>query len=55
MVKAYNRHCTLIVPPDDVWLAILMQFSFFVNGNAEALCSVFVSPKGKKKLVIVNQ
>ncbi|KAI9566133.1 hypothetical protein HD554DRAFT_2315755 [Boletus coccyginus] len=54
VVEAYNRHRALIVRPDDVWIAILTQFSFFVNGNAEALRSVFVSHKGKKELVIVS-
>ncbi|KAI9457708.1 hypothetical protein HD554DRAFT_1983611, partial [Boletus coccyginus] len=49
VVEAYNRHRTLIVRPDNVWLAILTQFSFFVNGNAEALRSVFVAHKGKKR------
>ncbi|KAF8558737.1 hypothetical protein OG21DRAFT_1595051, partial [Imleria badia] len=54
VVEAYNRHRALIIRPDDVWLAILTQFSFFVNGNAEALRSVFVAHKGKKELVIVS-
>ncbi|KAI9566129.1 hypothetical protein HD554DRAFT_2174842 [Boletus coccyginus] len=54
VVEAYNRHRALIVRPDDVWIAILTQFSFFVNGNAEALRSVFVSHEGKKELVIVS-
>ncbi|KAF8557372.1 hypothetical protein OG21DRAFT_1435208 [Imleria badia] len=54
VVEAYNRHRALIVRPDDVWLAILTQFSFFVNGNAEALRSVFVAHEGKKELVIVS-
>ncbi|KAI9566730.1 hypothetical protein HD554DRAFT_2174163 [Boletus coccyginus] len=54
VVEAYNGHRVLIVRPDDVWLAILTQFSFFVNGNAEALRSVFVAHKGKSELVIVS-
>ncbi|KAG6371849.1 hypothetical protein JVT61DRAFT_8846 [Boletus reticuloceps] len=35
VIEAYNRHRTLIIRPDDVWLAILTQFCFFINGNAE--------------------
>ncbi|KAJ4286402.1 hypothetical protein N0V88_008025 [Collariella sp. IMI 366227] len=37
--------------PDDVWLAVLTQFSFFVNGNAEALRSFFVTHTDKPELV----
>jgi hypothetical protein len=54
VIEAYNQHHTLIVRPDDVWLAILTQFCFFVNGNAEALRHVFVSHAGKKELEIVE-
>ena len=28
---AYNKHHILVLRPDDVWLAILVQFNFFVN------------------------
>ncbi|KAG9309543.1 hypothetical protein JVU11DRAFT_10521 [Chiua virens] len=52
VVEAYSKHHALIIRPDDVWLAILTQFSFFVNGNAEALRNVFVAHEGKRKLVI---
>ena len=52
VIEAYNRHRALIVRPDDVWLAILTQFCFFVNGNAENLRNVFVAHEGKKELVI---
>lgn len=52
IVESYNKHHALIIRPDDVWLAILTQFNFYVNGNAEMLRSQFVAHKGKKKLVI---
>ncbi|PFH54119.1 hypothetical protein AMATHDRAFT_135684, partial [Amanita thiersii Skay4041] len=52
VLEAYNRHRALIIKPDDVWLAILLQFSFFVNGDSEALRKQFVSHEGKEKLVI---
>jgi hypothetical protein len=51
--EAYNQHRALIIRPDDVWLAILVQFSSFVNANAEALRSQFVSHQGKKELTVV--
>ncbi|KAH0826953.1 hypothetical protein J3R83DRAFT_4611 [Lanmaoa asiatica] len=52
VIEAYNRHRVLIIRPDDVWLAILTQFCFFVNSNAEALRSTFVAYEGKRELVI---
>lgn len=50
---AYNQHHHLILRPDDVWQAILTQFSFYVNANAEALRDKFVDFDGKKELVIL--
>ena len=52
VIEAYNRHRALVICPDDVWIAILTQFCFFVNGNAEALHSTFVAHQGKKELVV---
>ncbi|KDR73964.1 hypothetical protein GALMADRAFT_157785 [Galerina marginata CBS 339.88] len=52
VTEAYNQHRALVIRPDDVWLAILTQFSAFLNANAEALRSQFVSHKGKKELVV---
>ncbi|EIW77669.1 hypothetical protein CONPUDRAFT_167769 [Coniophora puteana RWD-64-598 SS2] len=52
LLKAYNRHRALVLRPDDVWLAILTQFSFFVNAHAEELRSSFVSHEGKKELTV---
>lgn len=52
IMDAYNRHHCLVLRPDDVWQAILTQFSFYVNANAEALRDSFVDFKGKKTLVV---
>lgn len=52
IVEAYNTHHNLVLRPDDIWQAILTQFSFYVNANAEALRDKFVDFEGKKKLVI---
>jgi len=51
-LDAYNKHHNLVLRPDDVWQAILTQFSFYVNANAEALRDSFVDFQGKKTLVI---
>ena len=52
VIEAYNSHRALVIRPDDVWIAILTQFCFFVNGNAEELRSTFVAHQGKKELAV---
>eukprot|EP00588_Corethron_pennatum_P029888 CAMPEP_0194323104 /NCGR_PEP_ID=MMETSP0171-20130528/23982_1 /TAXON_ID=218684 /ORGANISM="Corethron pennatum, Strain L29A3" /LENGTH=464 /DNA_ID=CAMNT_0039081611 /DNA_START=133 /DNA_END=1527 /DNA_ORIENTATION=+ len=51
---AYNTHHDLVLRADDFWQAIVAQFSFYVNGNAEALRDKFVDFKGKQKLTIYS-
>ncbi|KDQ09109.1 hypothetical protein BOTBODRAFT_58893 [Botryobasidium botryosum FD-172 SS1] len=51
-VHAYNEHHNLVIRPDDVWIAILTQFNFYVNAHAEELRSHFVSHQGKKTLIL---
>ncbi|KDO23915.1 hypothetical protein SPRG_10060 [Saprolegnia parasitica CBS 223.65] len=52
VVQAYNRHHNLVLRPDDVWLAIMIQFSFHINGNARWFRSSLVKHRGKKNLTI---
>ncbi|KAJ7214949.1 hypothetical protein GGX14DRAFT_609857 [Mycena pura] len=52
VIKAYSDHHNLVIRPDDVWLSIVCQFSFFVNANAEVLRANFVAHEGKKELVV---
>jgi hypothetical protein len=52
IIRAFEQDLHLVLRPDDVWLAILVQFSFYVNGNAEELRDIFVSHEGKKTLAI---
>lgn len=52
VVAAYNSHHNLVLRPDDVWIAIVTQFSSFVNKNSEQLREMFVSHKDKKELVV---
>jgi len=51
-IKAYSDHHHLVIRPDDVWITILTQLSLYVNANAEALRSHFVSHEGKKELLV---
>mmetsp|Transcript_16095 Transcript_16095/g.18044 ORF Transcript_16095/g.18044 Transcript_16095/m.18044 type:complete len:401 (+) Transcript_16095:35-1237(+) len=55
IMDAYNTHHCLVLRPDDIWQAILTQFSFYVNANAEDLRDAFVDFQGKKTLVIEMQ
>ncbi|EIW77692.1 hypothetical protein CONPUDRAFT_138932 [Coniophora puteana RWD-64-598 SS2] len=53
VLEAYNQHRALVVRPDDVWLAILTQFSAYVNAHAEELRTSFVAHEDKKELVVI--
>ncbi|EGO21324.1 hypothetical protein SERLADRAFT_410753 [Serpula lacrymans var. lacrymans S7.9] len=52
VLEAYNNHRSLIIRPDDVWLAILIQFKLFVDGNPELLRRYFVNHEGQKFMEI---
>jgi hypothetical protein len=45
-IKSYSHHHHLHIRPDDVWLAILTQFSAYVNAHAEDLRDKFVQHEG---------
>ncbi|KAK5630228.1 hypothetical protein RRF57_005943 [Xylaria bambusicola] len=50
--QAYTSHHHLILRPEDIWFAILTQFSFHVNANSEALRRKFVAHDGKVGLIL---
>ncbi|EEB92618.1 hypothetical protein MPER_08845, partial [Moniliophthora perniciosa FA553] len=54
LTDAYNQHRALSIRPDDVWIAILAQFSFFVNTNAERIRAHFVEYEGQKELTVTT-
>ncbi len=45
-IKAYNQHHHFIIRPEDVWFAILTQFSCYVNAYSEELRDKFVAYEG---------
>ncbi|RGP62936.1 putative duf4419 domain-containing protein [Fusarium sporotrichioides] len=53
-IKAYSKHHHLVLRPDDIWLAILTQLSFFINRNAEAFRNLFVAHSERKCLVVLS-
>ncbi|KAH9899269.1 hypothetical protein C8Q73DRAFT_313059 [Cubamyces lactineus] len=52
VVQAYGTHSHLRIRPDDVWIAILSQLSFYVNAHAEDLRQYFVSHGGQQSLYL---
>ena len=52
IVYAYNKHHNLILRPDDFWLAITTQFSFYMNKYSEELRDKFVDHTGKEDLIL---
>ena len=48
--EAYAGHHHLTIRPDDIWFAILTQFSSYVNAHGEDLRHQFVAHEGKKEL-----
>ncbi|PIL35816.1 hypothetical protein GSI_01476 [Ganoderma sinense ZZ0214-1] len=50
VIEAYGQHHHLRIRPDDVWIAILSQLSFYINKHAERLRNHFVAHEGKKEL-----
>jgi Domain of unknown function (DUF4419) len=51
-ISAYSDHYHLVIRPDDVWTTILTQLSLYVNANAEALRSHFVSHEGQETIAV---
>ncbi|KAF8460767.1 hypothetical protein BDZ91DRAFT_639141, partial [Kalaharituber pfeilii] len=52
VLAAHAGHHHLEIRPDDVWIAILAQFSLFVNANAETLADKFVGFPEMKQLQV---
>lgn len=50
IVRAFNQDLHLRLRPDDIWTAILAQFSMYVNGHADELRHLFVEHQGKKEV-----
>jgi len=50
VLAAHNQHHALVLRPDDIWLTIVTQFSFFVNKHAEQLRGRFLAHTGQKHI-----
>lgn len=49
---AYSYHQHLLMRPEDIWFAILTQFSIYIKKHAEELRKKFVAHTGKKELEV---
>jgi hypothetical protein len=52
MFMAYSNHQPLSLRPDDIWIAILVNFGRYVQNHAEDVRHLFVNHQGKKELVV---
>jgi len=52
VISAFEGHNNLKISPDDIWTTILIQFSLFVNANAEQLRHHFVKHEGQKSFAL---
>ncbi|KAF0712611.1 Aste57867_4747 [Aphanomyces stellatus] len=53
VLRAYSSHHNLVLRPDDVWLAIMVQFGLYVHGHADTLLATLVKHKyGQKTLQV---
>ncbi|KAH7111229.1 hypothetical protein EDB81DRAFT_671687 [Dactylonectria macrodidyma] len=50
VTHAYSHHHHLVLRPEDVWFAILVQLGFYMNAHAEELRHLFVDHEGMKEL-----
>lgn len=52
LTMAYNAHHNIVLRPEDFWVAVLTQFSSYVNARGEELRDKFVNFDGKKELTV---
>lgn len=52
VLDAYNHHYHLVIRPDDVWISVITQLSFYINAHAKDLRKRFVQHIKKKELKI---
>ncbi|RFU75202.1 hypothetical protein TARUN_7036 [Trichoderma arundinaceum] len=52
IIRAFQQDLHLVLRPDDIWLAITVQLSFYINAHAEELRSFFVRHEGRKELIV---
>ena len=54
LAEAWVKHRAVILRPNDVWLAILAQFSLYVDKHAGELREAFAVPEGEREAIVYN-
>lgn len=52
IIRAFQQDLHLVLHPDDIWLAITTQLSFYLNAHAKKLRHLFVTHEGQKQLIV---
>jgi hypothetical protein len=52
IIYAYSNHTPLVLKPDDLWFAITLNFSRYINKNSKELKSLFVKHENKIDLQV---
>lgn len=53
-LDAYNYHGDIVLSPDDIWIAITLFISNYIDNNAEFLRNKFVKHSGKMALTVIE-
>lgn len=53
MFMSYSEHIPLLLRPDDLWIAILVNFGRYVFNHAEQVRDMFVNHQDKKELKVL--
>lgn len=53
VLNAYNNHYNLVIRPDDIWGAIITQFSFYINKHAKEFEGKFFKRERKPDFEII--
>lgn len=53
VLTAYSNHYKLVLKPDNFWQAVLTQFGYYVEANAEQLRHRIVDFQGQRKLHVI--
>ena len=52
LMAAYSSHAPLVLRPDDLWVAIVSAFGYYVNTHADVMRRTFVDHDGKKEVIV---
>lgn len=51
-IEAWGQHMHLVVRPDEVWYAVLVQINYYMVSHAEEIRHLFVDHEGKEEIIV---